>query len=129
MSSPALAPIPPKRILVVEDDLVAAQTLRVVLTVDGHCVEIAGDGEQALTMFENAHDLVITDFKLPKMDGLEVAQAIKERAPSCPVILITAYAESVQSSMGKVSNVDFLIGKPFTVDQLHQTLRKIFCPP
>ncbi len=119
--------IPPKRILIVEDDPVAAHTLRLALSVDGHVVDIAGDGQQGLTMFETgAYDLVVTDFKLPKMDGLELAEAVKQRDPSRPVILITAYAEEVQ---GKVSNVDALIGKPVSLAKLQEAFGKVFINP
>jgi CheY-like chemotaxis protein len=126
MNSPSLQPIPSKRILVVEDESLVAETLRMVLAVDGHKVEVAVDGEQALAMFEAGdHDLIVTDFKLPKMDGLELAQAIKERAPSRPIILITAHAEAVLRT-GNVTNVDSLLGKPFSIAELHGALRKIF---
>jgi DNA-binding response OmpR family regulator len=112
--------------LVVEDEPLVAQTLRRVLAVEGHQVEIAGDGEQALAIFEKGdHDLVITDFKLPKMDGLELAKVIKERVPSRPIILITAHAEALRG-LGKVSNVDILLGKPFSLVELQGVLKKIF---
>lgn len=109
-----------------EDDLVLAQTVRVALALEGHSVEVAGDGEQALALFETGqYELVVTDFQLPKMDGLELAQAIKERAPWCPIILITAYAETVLHT-GTVSNVDIVLGKPFSRAQLAAAMRKIF---
>ena len=105
-----------------------AQALRMALIVDGHHVETVDSGEQALAQFEaGGRDLVITDFKLPGMDGLELAEAIKKRDPSQPIILITAYAETV-SKMGTVSNVDVLLGKPFSLASLQQSLRKIFAP-
>jgi DNA-binding response OmpR family regulator len=129
MASTPSQPLPPKQILVVEDDLVLAQTIRVTLALEGHKVEIAADAEQALTMFETGdYDLVITDFKLPKMDGLELAQVIKERAPSRPIILITAHAEAV-FGMGNVSNVDNLLGKPFSSAELQGALVKVFQAP
>ncbi len=122
--------ITPKRILIAEDDIVAAHTLRLALSVDGHSVEIAPDGEEALALFEaHDHDVVITDFKLPKMDGLELAEAIKQRAPSRPVILITAYAETVQAQMGGVSNVDILLGKPVSLAKLQEAFQKVFSTP
>ncbi len=78
-------------------------------------------------MFEAGnYDVVITDFKLPKMDGLELAEAIKKRAPSRPVILITAYAESVKGALGAVSNVDVLLGKPVSLARLQEALQKVF---
>jgi CheY-like chemotaxis protein len=119
-------PIPSKRILVVEDELLVAQTIRMALAADGHKVEIAANGEQALAMFAaGEYELVVTDFQLGKMDGLELAQAVKERVPTCPTILITAYAETVLRG-GKVSNVDHLLGKPFSLTELHRALRKVF---
>lgn len=128
MKAPALRQlVPPKRILVAEDDPLVAHTVRMTLTVDGHCVEVAQDGEQALTLFRaGRHDLVITDFKMTKMDGLELAELIKRISPTTPVILITAYLEAIKSSMGKVSNVDVLLGKPFSVMELHGALLKVF---
>jgi len=124
----SLPPIPPKQILIAEDDIVAAHTLRLALTVDGHSVDVAGDGEQALLLFfGKGHDLVITDFRLPKMDGLELAEAIKQRSPATPVILITAY--SVQGGLGEVSNVDVLLGKPVSLAKLQEAFQKVFSTP
>lgn len=118
------------RILLVEDDLVTAHSLRLALNVDGHTVDVASDGEQALSLFEaENHDLVITGFKLPTMDGLELAAAIKQRAPSRPVILITAYMSMVQGPLGEVSNVDVLLSKPVSVAQVQQALRQLFAVP
>src|SRR5258707_14136440 len=112
MPEPTAQRLPPKRILVVEDELLVAETIRRLLVVGGHVAAIVHDGEQALTLFEpGKYDLVITDFRLPNMDGLELAQAIKERAPVLPIILITAHAGEIGKGMGKVSNVDCLISK------------------
>lgn len=131
MKAPALRQlVPPKRILVAEDEPLVAQTVRMTLTVDGHSVELAQDGEQALALFRTGHhELVITDFKMTKMDGLELAALVKALSPATPVILITAYLESLKSTMGKVSNVDVLLGKPFSVMELHAALLKIFPQP
>ena len=104
-----------------------AHTIRMALTVDGHHVELAEDGEQALAMFQaGKYDLVITDFRMQKMDGLELAEAIKKCSPATPIILVTAYVEALQSSMGQVSNIDLLLGKPFSVMDLQAALVKIF---
>jgi CheY-like chemotaxis protein len=121
--------IPAKRILVVEDEVVAAQTVQTVLTVDGHSVDLAQDGQQGLVMFQaGEYDLVITDFKLgTTMDGLELAAAVKEHSPTTPVVLITAYAAKMES-MGKVSNVELVLKKPFSVADLHEALIKLFLP-
>ncbi len=119
--------IPPKRILVVEDEVLAAQTIRTILTVDGHSVEIAAEGEQAMALFlAGDYDLVITDFRLGTIDGLELAAAMKQRSPVTPIILVTAYADKVSQGMGKVSNIDLLLSKPISVAQLHEAMAKLF---
>ncbi|HZR20620.1 MAG TPA: response regulator [Verrucomicrobiae bacterium] len=128
MALPQLhVPLQPKRILVVDDEPLVAQTIRRVLVTEGHTVELADSGELALSLFkEGQFDLVITDFILGGMDGLELAQAIKAASPQKPVILITAFAERITSSTGKVSNVDFLMRKPFAVAELQKALRSVF---
>ena len=121
--------IPPKQILVVDDEPAVAETIRMVLAISGHKVEIAGSAEEALTRFEaGKYDLVVTDLSLPKMDGLDFARAIKERAPTQPIILITAYAESMGGESKRLQNVDALMGKPFSLQQLQEALQKIFPP-
>ncbi|HZR17871.1 MAG TPA: response regulator [Verrucomicrobiae bacterium] len=121
--------VPAKHILLAEDDPVVAHTLRMALAVDGHSVEIAEDGGQALDMFNlGKYDLVITDFRMPNMDGMELAEAIKTRSPATPVILITAYLEMIQRTGGRVSNVDVLLGKPCSVIELYNALRRVFEP-
>jgi CheY-like chemotaxis protein len=122
-----LLPLQPKHILVVDDEVLVAQTIRRVLVSEGHTVELADSGEQALSFFKAAHfDLVITDFVLGGMDGLDLAQAIKAASPQKPVILITAFAERITSNTGKVSNVDFVMRKPFAVAELQRALHSVF---
>ena len=80
------------------------------LTVDGHAVEMDEDGKEALARFESGkHHLVITDFKLSNMDGLELAEAITQ---STPVILLTDHADAITTGGGPVSNVDVVLRRP-----------------
>ena len=124
-----LKKIPPKRILVVDDEPQVAQTIRMVLTYGGHTVEIAEDGNGALAKFEpGKFDLIISDFALGKMNGLELARIVKQRSPGQKFMLITAYAESVAMGPERLSNIDFLLGKPFSLEQLQEGLTKIFPP-
>jgi CheY-like chemotaxis protein len=90
-------------------------------------VDLVADAEEGLSHFDkNPYDLVIADFRLPNMDGLELAEAVKQRVPSCPVILITAYSDPAQGHLGKVSNVDVLLEKPVSMIRLHDALRRFF---
>jgi CheY-like chemotaxis protein len=95
--------------------------------IRGHTVEVAQDGESALKLFAACQpDLVVTDFSLPGMDGLELAQAIRQASPNMPIILITAYAEAVHQRTGPVSNIDVLLSKPFSAEELQAALGKLF---
>src|SRR5206468_8124896 len=75
-----------RRILVVDDEPFVCDAVKMMLNFDGHVVETASNGKEALAMFEKGkYDLVITDFAMPKMKGDELAAAIKERSPKQPV--------------------------------------------
>ena len=73
-------------------------------------------------------DLVITDFAMPNMKGDELAATIKARAPGQPVVMITAYAEMLQSSGNPLPGVDFVISKPFLLENLREAIAKVVPP-
>ena len=74
---------------------------------------------------KNKFDLVITDFAMPGMKGDELAAAIKARSPRQPVVMITAYAEMLQSSGKKLPGVDFLVSKPFLLEHLREAISTV----
>jgi two-component system, NtrC family, response regulator AtoC len=115
--------IPTKRILVVDDEPFVAEAIKMMLGFDGHEVEIATSGKEALAILEtDTFDLVITDFAMRSMKGDALAAAIKSLLPKQPVVMITAYAEMLQSSGHPLPGVDFLIGKPFLLEDLRQAV-------
>src|SRR5262249_691692 len=120
--------ISPKSILVVEDDPSVADSLRLLLTIDRHQVEVVNDGEKALARYdEGKYDLVITDFSMPGIDGLDLAGLIKARAPEQPVLLITAHGETVSSTeKARLERIDVMLAKPFSQQQLQEALRSVF---
>jgi CheY-like chemotaxis protein len=119
--------IPAKRILVVDDEPQVADTIRMVLVMSGHTVDIKESASKALEVYEvGKYDLVISDFSLGKMNGLELARAIKEKCATQPFILITAYAESMAMKKETLVNVDYLMGKPFPLTQLQEALEAVF---
>ena len=96
-----------------------------MLMFDGHTVETASNGKDALKLFDlGKFDLVITDFAMPSMKGDELAAAIKARAPDQPVVMITAYAEMLQASGNTLTGVDFVISKPFLLENLREAVSK-----
>jgi CheY-like chemotaxis protein len=118
--------IPMKRILVVDDEPFVVEAIKMMLAFDGHEVEIATNGKEALAVLEtDTFDLVITDFASPGMKGDELAAAIKARLPKQPIVMITAYAEMLQSSGHPLPGVDFLIGKPFLLENLREAIAKV----
>jgi CheY-like chemotaxis protein len=115
-----------KRILVVDDEPFVCDAVKMMLAFDGHQVDTANSGKEALTAFENGKfDIVITDFSMPDMKGDELAAAIKSRAPNQPVVMITAYAEMLQASGNPLSGVDFVISKPFLLENLREAIAKV----
>jgi CheY-like chemotaxis protein len=118
--------IPKKRILVVDDEPFVCEAVKMMLAFDGHEVKTANSGMEALLVLEkDTFDLVITDFAMPAMKGDELAAAIKSRLPRQPVVMITAYAEMLQSSGDPLPGVDYLISKPFLLENLREAIAKV----
>ncbi|MGO8926860.1 MAG: response regulator [Limisphaerales bacterium] len=123
MNTPAF---PQRRILVVDDEPLVCDAVRMMLDFDGHVVETASNGKDALAMLAKSQfDLVITDFEMPVMRGDELAAAIKARAPSQRVVLITAYAEMLHASGNPLTGVDYVISKPFLLENLREAIAKV----
>ena len=111
----------------VDDDPSVADALRLLLKIDGHEVEVASDGETALAKHKvGNHDLVIADFLMPGIDGLELARLIRARVPRQPILLITAHFETVSKrEKARLQHVDALLEKPYSAKQLREALRAV----
>ena len=117
---------PQRRILVVDDEPLVCDAVRMMLDFDGHLVRTAGNGKEALAILDkDQFDLVITDFEMPAMKGDELAAAIKARSPKQPVVMITAYAEMLQASGNPLTGVDLVISKPFLLENLREAIAKV----
>jgi CheY-like chemotaxis protein len=117
---------PQRRILVVDDEPMVCDAVKMMLEFDGHVVETARSAKDALAILDKGKfDLVITDFEMPIMKGDELAAAIKARDPKQPVILITAYAEMLQASGNPLKGIDFTISKPFLLQNLREAIAKV----
>src|SRR5579859_248180 len=122
-------PFPPRRILVVDDEPFVCDAVKLMLAFDGHQVETVNSAQEALAIFgQRPFDIVITDFAMPVMKGDELAAAIKARNPNQPVIMITAYAEMLQSSGNPLKGVDCVISKPFLLENLREAITKVTTP-
>jgi DNA-binding NtrC family response regulator len=112
-----------KRILVVEDEEKLRRVIELHLAASGFDVDKAGTAEEGLKIVDRA-DLVLTDFKLPNMDGLQLLGLIRRQNAQVPVVVMTAYGsiETAVESM-KAGATDFLL-KPFSLDHLMQVVHK-----
>ncbi len=113
-----------RRILVVDDEPFVCDAVKMMLTFDGHVVQTASNGVDALALFDQEKfDLVITDLAMPAMKGDALAAALKARDPKLPVVMITAYAETIRGS-AQPPGVDFVISKPFLLEHLREAIAK-----
>ena len=113
-----------ERILVVDDELSMRQFLEILLRKEGYDVHTADGGEAAMSLLDSViFDLVVTDVKMPKIDGIKVLEHSKKLNPDAIVIMITAYAsmESAIAAMN-IGAYDY-ITKPFQVDEIRHIIR------
>ncbi len=116
-----------KRILVVDDEPKMRRVLEMMLQKMGHEVVSAGNGVEALQCIEKgAVDLVITDLRMPEMDGIELLTELRARETLTPVIVITAYGtiESAVDAM-KRGACDYIL-RPFDIDTLELAVGRVF---
>ena len=107
-----------RRVLVVDDEKLIVKGIRYSLEQDGMDVDCAYDGEEALKLAkENAYDIILLDIMLPKHDGFEVCQMIREFS-DVPIIMLTAKGETFDKVLGLELGADDYIVKPFDAKEL-----------
>ena len=118
------------KILVADDELSMREFLKILLTKEGHEVICAADGEEALSLFQ-AHpcDLLVSDIKMAKVDGLELLRKVKEFRPNMAVVMITAYGspEDAIAAM-KAGAYDYLT-KPFKLKEIKSVIHNALSKP
>ena len=114
-----------KRVLVVDDEKLIVKGIRFSLLQDGLEVDCAYDGEEALELAKaNAYDLILLDVMLPKMDGFEVCQQIREFS-DVPIIMLTAKGEDMDKILGLEYGADDYITKPFNILEVKARIKAI----
>jgi DNA-binding NtrC family response regulator len=115
-----------KRILLVDDDEHSRQSLKQILAEDGYDVTTCADGAEVLGVMEHSEfDVLITDLKMPKMNGIELLEKVKETKPDIHTIIITAFGET--DTYLKAMNVgaaDYL-NKPIDYTELTRILKAL----
>jgi CheY-like chemotaxis protein len=117
----------PLSILLVEDNRDAAQTIAFLLQISGHEVTVAYDGPTALQKAESSlPDVVLLDIGLPKMDGWQLAKALRQRStPKRPLIIaITGYGDKAARQRSSEAGIDLHLLKPVDFDELMPLIAK-----
>src|SRR5262249_3532195 len=125
--------LPPLRILIAEDSDEIREVLALLLLADQHLVTLAQDGERALELFVldrarsdvRPFDLVITDRAMPRLNGDQLAAAIKQLEPGVPVLMVTGFGDSMIAGGAAPAGVDLVVGKPLTGRQLRQAIQRL----
>ena len=114
-----------KKVLVVDDEKLIVKGIRFSLEQDGMEVDCAYDGEEGLRMAkEKAYDIILLDLMLPKMDGLEVCQQVREFS-DVPIVMLTAKGDDMDKIMGLEYGADDYITKPFNILEVKARLKAI----
>src|SRR5215218_3009525 len=112
-------------ILIVDDEQSYRQLLSLVFEGDGHSIRTASNGREALALLqEDAADVIISDVKMPDMDGIEMLRSVRETHPDLGVILMTAFASVETAREAFKLGADDFIQKPFDVEELKLIVRK-----
>jgi two-component system, OmpR family, response regulator len=120
------------RILVVEDNVKLAASLRKGLEQESYAVEVRGDGAEALDLLRSVpkdYDLVVLDVMLPGMDGLTVCRKLRARGIRVPVLLLTARDAVPDRVAGLDAGADDYLPKPFSFEELTARIRALLRRP
>lgn len=114
-----------KRVLVVDDEKLIVKGIRFSLEQDGMEVDCAYDGEEALNFAkENKYDIILLDVMLPKMDGFEVCQQIRDFS-NVPIVMLTAKGDDMDKILGLEYGADDYITKPFNILEVKARIKAI----
>lgn len=114
-----------KRVLIIDDDEVACEFLQETLRLDGYDVEICTSAVKALQQDFSSYDLIMSDIRMPKVDGLQFLRRVKQQCPDLPVILMTAYG-SLETTIEALNLGAWdYISKPFSPEDCRAIVRKV----
>jgi len=115
-----------ERILIIEDDTAILKVLQRGLAYEGYTVDVATDGRSGLNLAHDNHpDLVIIDWMLPGLDGLEVCRRLRMQG-GLPILMLTAKDTIQDRVQGLDAGADDYIVKPFNLDELTARIRALF---
>lgn len=117
-------------ILVVDDEEMMRELLVDVLAMEGYTVETAEDGKAALERLKiSTPKLVISDIKMPRMNGFELLKAVKDSFPKTRIIMMTGYSDDFTVKDALRLNADEYIIKPFNTRDISEVVRAVLAEP
>lgn len=127
----------PKRslcILCIDDDPQVGELLNDCLTRLGHRVMVASGGKEGIEMFRTAtlknqpYEVVVTDMRMPDIDGRQVARTIKAESPNTPIILLTGWGAIIRDDGNTTPGVDVVVNKPPHMQELNELILRMTTP-
>jgi len=113
-------------ILVVDDEDIARGNLEHVMRKEGYRVSTSGDGLEALEQVKKGEfDLIITDLKMEKVDGIQLLESIKQLSPPTDIIMVTGYATVDSAVDALTKGAAYYLTKPFKLDELRSKVNKV----
>lgn len=114
------------RVLVVEDEVRLAETLRDLLELNGYTADVCHDGEAGLdNALSSIYDVILLDVMLPRLDGFTVLRRLRAEGNSTPVLMLTAKSETSDKVTGLDSGADYYLTKPFEPKELLACIRAL----
>jgi len=112
-----------KNILVAEDDITIRSLIGEVIRRRGSTPLLAEDGEEALQIFSKEKvDLMITDLKMPRMDGMTLIRRVREKNDNLPIIIITGYGSDKNRGLASDYNVFAFLSKPCSIAEISDAI-------
>jgi CheY-like chemotaxis protein len=114
------------QILVVDDEPTVCKAIQMMLRYYGHDVQTVSNGAGALALLElGQFDLIITDYLMPEMKGDQLVTHIKRGRPGQRIIMVTAFAEDFLASHRTHGGVDWVLSKPFSLEELSTAIAQV----
>jgi two-component system NtrC family response regulator len=115
----------PVSVLVIDDEQVICDACQLVLSEEGHTVTLTNTGKDGLTAIrQGTYDVVLLDMKLPDMDGMEILKAVQEEKRRLCIIVMTGYSSISNAVQAIKKGASDYLAKPFTDDELLETIGK-----
>lgn len=115
------------KLLIVEDDASVRILCARAFERDGHSVDVAEDGAQGLSLIaetEGGYDIVVSDIRMPEMDGIEMAKAAAAQFPRLKIVLMTGYADQRERAEELDGIILDVVQKPFTLAEIRGSVER-----